>query len=311
METVPSRTQSPADIATLRADRLWDAPSPLRIWHLASMDAPTVAVVWSLGFAWAGGLQLPSWAPILLALAAWAVYIGDRLLDAHAGMQSPPRHELRDRHTFHWHHRRTLGFVGIAAAGASLWIIVTRLPAGARTPDSVVAAATLVYFSGVHGRFKLPGSLERLLSPFCTKAFLIGTLFTAGCLLPVWSQLRLANTIHLRGGWLIAPALFFAVLGWLNCHAIGRWESARHDRPMGRLQRIAGIVAISGLVIAVSLAFVESRSAILIALGSASALLLGLLDRLKARLTPLALRAAADLVLLTPILLIPFEHAPR
>jgi hypothetical protein len=43
----------------------------------------------------------------------------------------------------------------------------------------------------------------------------------------------------------------------------------------------------------------------LVAAGAASALLLALLDRLRRRLTPLALRAAADLVLLTPVLITP------
>lgn len=62
--------------------RVLDAPLLLRYWHLSSLDAPTVAVVWSLGFAWAAGVRLPVWIPILLALVAWAVYIGDRLLDA-------------------------------------------------------------------------------------------------------------------------------------------------------------------------------------------------------------------------------------
>ena len=72
-----------------RPQPLWDAPIPLRFWHLASLDAPTVALVWSLGFAWAAGVGLPVWAPLLLALVAWAVYVGDRLLDARAGFRRP------------------------------------------------------------------------------------------------------------------------------------------------------------------------------------------------------------------------------
>jgi len=274
------------------------------------MDAPTVAVVWSLGFAWVAGIHLPAWAPILLALVAWAVYIGDRLLDAYAGMRTPPRHQLRDRHTFHWRHRLILGSLALAAAGTSAWIVVTRLPAGSRVSGSAIAAATLVYFSGVHSRRRLPASLGRLLAPICTKAFLIGILFTAGCLLPVWSQLRITRGLASHGRLLIAPALFFAVLGWLNCHAIGLWEASKLVRP-GRLQRAAALVAFTGLSLAVFISFAEPRPAMLIALGSASALLLALLDRLRSRMSPLALRAAADLVLLTPALLVVFEFAPK
>jgi hypothetical protein len=44
--------------------------------------------------------------------------------------------------------------------------------------------------------------------------------------------------------------------------------------------------------------------AALIACGAASALLLGLLDRLRPHLTPLTLRALADLVLLAPLALL-------
>jgi hypothetical protein len=43
----------------------------------------------------------------------------------------------------------------------------------------------------------------------------------------------------------------------------------------------------------------------LLAAGATSALLLALLDRTRARMTSLALRAAADFVLLTPLALIP------
>ena len=310
MEAVPSCSNRSLTGAPTVARRQWDAPLPLRIWHVASMDAPTVAVVWSLGFAWAAGIDLPRWAPILLALTAWAVYIGDRLLDAHAGMQSPPLHALRDRHTFHWRHRCILGSLALVASGASLWIVITRVPAPARGPDSAIAAATLVYFSGVHSRFKLPRPLDRLLSHLCSRTFLIGALFTAGCLLPAWSQLRATAGHDSNVRLLVAPALFFSALGWLNCHAIGQWESPRLDR-LEPLHGTAGLVALFGFLLAVFIAFAEPRPAMLIALGSASALLLALLDRMRSRLTPLALRAAADLVLLTPALLIGVEFVSK
>jgi hypothetical protein len=54
------------------------------------------------------------------------------------------------------------------------------------------------------------------------------------------------------------------------------------------------------MLLSAALAF-NHRIALLVASGAASALLLALLDRLRGRLTPLALRAAADLVLLTPL----------
>jgi hypothetical protein len=96
-----------------------DAPGPLAWWHLASLDAPTVAVAWSLGFAWAAGVALPAWVPALLALTAWAVYIGDRLLDARAAIRSGETHRLRERHFFHHRHRRVFGVLAVAASCAA------------------------------------------------------------------------------------------------------------------------------------------------------------------------------------------------
>ena len=48
----------------------------------------------------------------------------------------------------------------------------------------------------------------------------------------------------------------------------------------------------------------QPRSAALVAAGAASALMLALLDLVRNRLTPLALRVSADLVLLTPLTLL-------
>ena len=295
----PGRIPAPGQSGS--AVRVWDLAAQLRIWHLASLDAPTVAVVWTLGFAWAAHLRLPAWAPSLLAFGAWAVYIGDRLLDARAGMCTPPKHQLRDRHYFHWRHRWILGPLAVLAATVSLWIVATRVPAVARVPDSAVAAATLAYFSSVHSRRRLPGRAARY--PFIWRAALIGVLFTTACLLPVWSQAALRQTHGVGERLLLIPALFFAALGWLNCHAIAQWESnpGGHSRPVLPTACLVGVV---GVFLALLMVWNEPRSAALIAAAAASALLLALLDRFRYRLTPLTLRAGADLVLLTPALLL-------
>jgi hypothetical protein len=290
-------SQSPAAIRT------FDVIASLRLWHLASLDAPTVAVVWTSAFAWAAHVRLPAWAPALLALVAWSVYIGDRLLDARAGMCTPPRHQMRDRHYFHWRYRRILAPLALVAACASLWIVLTRVPAAARVPDSAVAAATLAYFSGIHSRRRLPSRLTRLLSPLLSRPVLIAVLFTAGCLLPVLSQTAGRDPTGLPGRLLLIPALFFAALGWLNCQAIAQWES-NSRAPSNPVQPIAFLVAVVGVFLALALFSSQPRFSGLVIAGAASALLLALLDRFRTRLTPLALRAAADLVLLTPVFLL-------
>jgi hypothetical protein len=286
------------------------ARNPLHLWHLASLDAPTVAVVWSLALAWAVPTRLPAWAPILLALVAWAVYIGDRLLDARAGFRAPSRQSLRERHYFHWRHRSILTVLALVSATGATWIVLALLPARALKPDSLVAAATLAYFSGVHSRRSLPVCIRRLTAPFLSREFLVGTLFTAACVLPVWSQVSAlpdASAHRL----LLVPILYFAALAWLNCRAIGRWENTQHNAATSAIAWTALITGMVGLVLAKGLFATHPRFAALLAAAAASAFLLALLDRVRPRVTALTLRATADLVLLTPALVLLFPGLPR
>lgn len=276
------------------------APNLLRLWHLASLDAPTVAVVWALGFAWVGGVRLPAWLPVLLALAAFAVYVGDRLLDVRAGLRSRNLRPLRERHRFHWRHRRILLPLAVAAACVALGIVLLLMPVGARERNSVLAAAALAYFSRVHSRRNLSPPAPRFQSPLFAKELLVGILFTAGCALPALSHVVRGPGSPL---WpLSAAAVFFAALAWLNCHAIERWES--NCGPPVRPFPAPILLSLAGLLLAGVLFAFQPRAAALVAAGAASALLLALLDRLRNRLTPVALRAAADLVLLTPLALL-------
>ncbi len=312
--------------------RIFGTPRALELWHSASLDAPTVAIVWSLAFAWAGHVHLPPWVPLLLALVTWSVYVSDRLLDARAGLCKPALHTLRERHWFHWQHRRVLLPAAIAAACAAAGIILALMPPMARERDSVLAAAALAYFSGVHsGRdariFPLhwPRSLT---SPAgLGKEFFVGLLFTAGCVLPVWHR---PHTLAAPGStaWVFwIPAVTFAALAWLNCSCITRWEAmdasgeVQWANAKGKFRKrewgpsaqffASILLACGGLLLAAAGAAAHPRPAALLAAGAASALLLALLDLMRARMTPLALRAAADLVLLTPLLLFALARALR
>ena len=258
------------------------APVPLHLWHLASLDAPTVALVWAAALAWAAHTQLRPAAAVILALVVWVIYVVDRLLD----VRKAAGKLLRERHFFHWRHRRVLLPLCAAAALAAAALVLLKLPARALRPDALAAAVTLGWLLCVHSRFRLP---ERLYQAA------VGLIFAAGCALPVWTRLGAA---HWRA-FPIVPALGFAALAWLNLHAIHQWESPRL-KPQVRLP--AAVVAIVALALA---AFAAPRAAALLAAQAAAALLLALLDRTRSRLSPLTLRAAADLVLLTPLLLAP------
>ncbi len=262
----------------------------MRFWHLTSLDAPTVAAVWSLAFAWMVRVRLPLWVLALQVLVVWTVYVGDRLLDARAGLRRWPN-ELRERHFFHWRHRRIFAPLAGLSACAAAGIALHWMPVGARERDSVLAAASLAYFTRVHA-----ATLRK--RRVFSKELLVGVLFTAGCALPAWS----------RGDWrpLVVPILWFAALAWLNCRAIERWETGQQG-----IARAARWTACAGIIAAAGMALAEPRGAALLAAGAFSAVLLAWLDRHRERIAPITLRAAADLVLLTPALLLAFWAVGR
>ena len=266
----------------------------LQLWHLASLDAPTVAVVWALAFAWALGVHLAGWVPLLLACGTWTVYVGDRLLDAYRAIRSHDFRALRERHYFHWRHRRSLiPAASITAAIAGAFIAV-RMPAGIRHRDSVLAAAALVYFSGVHSAARLPGWLRNLVSrKFVTKELFVGLLFTAGSIAPAIARVHLVDW-PVRGCFAI-----FVLLAWMNCSAIESWESPRMSS--GVLQR-AIVLALACIAASAALSFGSWRMSALAGSAAISALLLALLDRKRSAVSPLTLRAVADLALLAPLL---------
>ncbi len=270
--------------------RILEAVRPLRLWHLLSLDAPTVAVAWSLGFANAARVQLPAWVPVLLALVTWAVYISDRLLDAQSAFRFEQIQHLRTRHHYHWQHRRVFIALALAVACSAVWIVVSFMPSGARERNMLLALASAIYFSSVHA----PTGRRRLLP----KELLVAILFTLGCALPVIGRSTAISPAF------VAACVFFAGLAWLNCHAIERWESMGPSCLAPRIRFAASLLTASGLLGAIALLVVDSRESALIGAGAASAALLGLLDVFRGRMTPLTLRSAADLVLLTPLVLL-------
>ena len=262
-----------------------------RLWNLASLDAPTVALVWTLALARAAGVTLPVWVPIAICLGTWTVYVGDRLLDARRALRDANTTSLRERHVFHWRHRRLLLPMAAMAGSVAAVLVLTQMPIAFRERDSLLAVAALAYFSGVHA----PGARRFRALPL--KELLVGVIFAAGCAVPTLLRLPAAAlALPLCG------ALFLAALAAMNCYAIDRWEShaAEHVR--------SGCVALALIALSVGSGIALSSHvlacAALIAASGLSALLLAALDGVRGRLSPLALRSAADLVLLTPALLL-------
>jgi hypothetical protein len=263
-------------------------------WHLASLDAPTVAVVWTFAIARSAHLHLELWIALLIATGTWTVYVFDRILDALRAIHAQTLSVLHQRHHFHWRHRRIFVPFATCSALGALAMIVELMPAAARQHDSIIAAAALVYFSGVHASPRLPEWIRRL----CSKEMLVGMLFASGCAAPTLTRL------HSGPVWpVLLSSIFLASLAWLNCAAISNWES---DHSSIDISSVAVAIALIGVVIAIILAPTHGRTSALCAIGAVSAVLILGLHRSRNLFDAVTMRALADLVLLAPaVLLLP------
>jgi len=299
--------------------------SPLALWHLLSLDAPTVAALWTLFIADSCHLHLPTTVPIAMAIAVWMLYAGDRLLDTRlldtrhlhthfedtrqianprqtsthfAGSQTSPG--LEARHLFHHHHRRAF-ILGIVLASLLLSLLLPRLSPEAMHLDLLLGALLSGYFILIHAT-RNPHRLP--------KEFAVGIFFSAAIFIPT-----VARNPHLRPP-LLPAALLFGALCTLNCLFIHAWEHDPHRSPVHPLSPHSSTrfalhylrpVAVTLTLLSLILTLVIHSSLPLAITLSTTVLLL--LDRTRSRLSPLHLRACADLALLTPILFLPFLHA--
>lgn len=257
--------------------------------------------MWTVTFAWAAHVLVPSRTLLLVVLVTWCVYVADRLLDARRGLRESAHDKLRERHFFHWRHRGALLTLAVIGSGVGIGIFVLTVPPVPHLRDSLLGAAALVYFSGVHSKRR--PLLLRWPHSFPGKELLVGVLFTAGCAVAAWGRMsRLA-------AWpLWALAFGFAGLAWFNCTAIARWESKGSS---SLVRGFAVILAVFEIVLALFVAVPAPRSGALLGAATMSALLLVLLDCMRARMTPLAVRSAADLALLTPVPLLVMAWVSR
>ncbi len=300
-------TISPATLATHREQQrhaaLRIAGSILDHWHLLSLDAPTVAIVWTLSFAAALHLKLPLLGPTMLALATWLVYVADRLLDA-----ARPAHttSLQARHYFHQRHRRSFLTVASGVIPLLAWLVITRLEAAPLREDLLLAGCSLVYLLCVH----FPLGLAARTNIRLPKELIVGIIFAAACGIPTWSR---DHTARPR---VFLPLCLFALLCWINCVAIEYWESSRENSArlhhstlwLGRHFNIAAgtLAAIAATTLMICVRSHNETALIALCLSMAiSCSALAWLHHLRRTLAPLRLRAAADGVLLTPAIVMP------
>lgn len=278
--------------------------TPLALWHLLSLDAPTVASIWTWFIARSAGLHLPAASPIAMALAVWIIYACDRLLDAGRASSLAERAALEARHRFHDRHRRAFA-ICIAIAAIMLGALLPLLGAAALRlylMEGALLAGWFVLLHATHNAYRLP------------KEIAVGIFFAAAVFVPTVAR---GPALRLQ----LAPAaLLFAALCALNCLFIDAWEQKRvaslskhgmHDArspitatgfASKHLAAFAIAIAVSGIALALLCPGAARLTASACAL---SAVLLLMLDRSRLRFSRIHLRAAADLALLTPLLFLP------
>jgi hypothetical protein len=260
----------------------------LRYWHLLSLDAPTVAALWCWAFGRAARIRLAPWLPVALAMGTWLFYVTDRLLDARLS----PEATLKERHRFHDRHRRWFLALAVPVALA-LAVLVAHMPPSLITSYCVLGALSLLYLGLVH----LPARAHGRSLRYFPKEFAIALLFAAASALPAWDAAWRSATGMPRHHPLLILCPLFATLCWLNCVAIEDWEQHRQG---SRIWWLAGLAIAASCL---SLFGLVSQPAHWLAGAAAlSAALFLVLDR--SRLQPGERRIAADLALLTPLLLL-------
>ncbi len=248
----------------------------LKLWHLLSLDAPTVAILWTCFVARATHTAMTPEFPAAMFLAVWILYVVDRLLDARRAVG------LEVRHHFHDAHRTAfLAAIGVASAGLLALVVLARLPALTFALYLGLAAALALWFAFVHR-----GPCRTLPKEFVTGAF-----FSAAIFIPFASRQTLV------------PAILFAALCSLNCLYIQTWENPEG----GAAHASTGIARrfLPQISLALILFPLVHLGPISLAISAAAALLV-LLHRFRGDVEATTLRAAADLVLLTPVLVLPF-----
>lgn len=281
-------------------------PNPLILWHLLSLDAPTVAALWTWFLARANRIELPATAVIAMAVAVWMLYAADRLLDARLldGPHVHAAHDLEARHLFHHRNRRAFRF-GIVLASLALAMLLPRIEPKSIHLYLVLGGLLAGYFVLIH-LYDEPRSPSQKASRL-PKELAVGIFFSAAAFIPTVARqpgLRLT---------LLPGAILFAALCSLNCLFIYAWEHTADSPNTHPATRVAlrwlPDLAVAAVACSLLVAIADHALPWQIALACALATgLLLLVHRNRLRFAPTSLRAAADLCLLTPMLLLTTLH---
>lgn len=246
-------------------------------------------------------------------VAVWILYAADRildarLLDAHPLPARRPPSELEERHRFHHRNRRAF-LAALSAAACLLAGLLHTLDPAALRLYAVLAALLAAWLLLIHAR-PIPGDGGHRLP----KELAVGIFFPAAVFIPSVAR---APQLRLE---LLPFALLVAAVCSLNCLFLYAWEhpGARAHAHWTTRWATAHLIPLTVATLGVSATMlgtalvhashwhrIFSADPRIPASTLCAAALLLLLHRLRTRLQPIHLRALADLVLLTPLLIMP------
>lgn len=311
--------------------------SPLAMWHLLSLDAPSVAALWTVFIAHVSGVALPWTSSAAMFLAVWIIYAADRLLDARsldphspAARSLDPRSpaarlpdprspavrrgpdiappescpgDLELRHRFHHRHRSQF-FIAILLATVALVVLLSGIDPRSLHLYALLAALLGVWMLLIHARPVPSGTTRRL-----PKELAVGLFFPAAVFIPTVARMPSLRPL------LLPAALLFACVCTLNCLYLYAWEhpaprlhahwttrwATRHLTPIaGSILLLSILTTLLAATHPAALNPAAPSTLPAAACGLSAAALL-LLDALRCRLSRIHLRASADLVLLMPL----------
>lgn len=266
----------------------------LALWHLLSLDAPTVAALWTIFIARCAGVVLPWESPAAMFAAVWLLYAADRLLDARQSPDGSMPAELEPRHKFHHLHRKSF-LAGIVAAAVGLAALLPRMDTKALHLSYLLGALLVAWLLLIHLLPTNGANAHRL-----PKELAVGVCFPAAVFIPTVAHT--STPAHA----LLPSAIFLGVVCTLNCLYIYAWEHPTLGKASWTTrwaaQRIMPLTltALTATLIAMVLSHGPLRP--IAAACALSAIALALLHTWRTKFSAVDLRAAADLSLLTPLL---------
>ncbi|MEY2558386.1 MAG: hypothetical protein QOE34_1811 [Verrucomicrobiota bacterium] len=271
-------------------------PQSPAVWlNLVCLDAPLVSVAWLWLFAAVFHVAVDPANGSALFLTAWVIYLADRLADS-CSLEEDALRSLR--HEFCLKHRQI--WIGALAVTATIDASLIWRSVGPETFLCGAIAGTLALLYLVLN-YSLGGAW-----PLPLKEFAIGSLFAAGTLV------ALSPAFPPMTRSLLFSGMAFASVCTLNCISIAFWERELDERQRKisfatrypTLERHLGKLSVALGLSSGAMGVIYREAAPIFFCVTVSSLFLALLNSSREKIGRDQRTALADLVLLTPLLIL-------